>query len=70
VRSPISVFRRSRGNTCSARIARKERTDDRHLLNTLVGLGLAYAAIFPGALGTGRDRFGLIAAVALIIFAL
>ncbi len=41
-----------------------------NLLNTLVGLGLAYAAIFPGALGTGRDRFGLIAAGLLILLAL
>ncbi len=41
-----------------------------NLLNTLVGLGLAYAAIFPSALGTSRDRFGLVAAVVMIILAL
>ncbi len=41
-----------------------------NLLNMLVGLGLAYAAIFPSALGTSSDRFGLIAAVVMIILAL
>ncbi len=41
-----------------------------NLLNTLVGLGLAYAAIFPSTLTASRDRFGLIAAVVLIILAL
>ncbi len=41
-----------------------------NFLNTLVGLALAYAAIFPSALGTSRDRFGLAAAVVMIILAL
>jgi len=40
------------------------------LLNTLVGLSLTYAAIFPDAAGMGRDRVGLVAAVAMIGLAL
>ena len=40
------------------------------LLNTLVGLCLAYAAIFPTALGTGRDRFVLTGAILTIVLAL
>ena len=40
------------------------------LLNTLVGLCLAYAAIFPTALGTGRDRFVLTGAIVTIVLAL
>lgn len=41
-----------------------------NLLNTLVGLWLAYAAIFPNGLGTSRDRFVLVAAVVTIVLAL
>src|SRR5262249_62213177 len=41
-----------------------------NLLNTLVGLGLAYAAIFPDAAGTGHDRVVLIAAFGTIMLAL
>ncbi len=40
------------------------------LLNTLVGLWLAYAAIFPHATGMGRDRVALLAAAAMIGLAL
>jgi hypothetical protein len=40
------------------------------LLNTLVGLCLVYAAIFPTALGTGRDRFVLVGAILTIVLAL
>jgi hypothetical protein len=40
------------------------------LLNTLVGLCLAYAAIFPTAFGTGHDRFVLIGAILTIVLAL
>jgi hypothetical protein len=40
------------------------------LLNTLVGLCLAYAAIFPTALGTSRDRFVLTGAILTIVLAL
>jgi hypothetical protein len=36
------------------------------LLNTLVGLWLAYAAVFPHATGVGRDRVALIAAIAML----
>jgi hypothetical protein len=41
-----------------------------NLLNTLVGLWLAHAAIFPAAVGTGHDRFVLIAAIGTIALAL
>jgi hypothetical protein len=40
------------------------------LLNTLVGLWLTYAAIFPQATGIGRDRIALFAAVVMIGLAL
>ena len=40
------------------------------LLNTLVGLWLAYAAIFPHGAGMGRDRVALVAAIAMIALAL
>jgi hypothetical protein len=40
------------------------------LLNTLVGLWLTYAAIFPHATGIGRDRIALLAAVVMIGLAL
>ena len=40
------------------------------LLNTVVGLSLTYAAIFPHAAGMGRDRVALFAAVAMIGLAL
>ena len=40
------------------------------LLNTLVGLSLTYAAIFPHSAGIGRDRVALFAAVAMIGLAL
>jgi hypothetical protein len=40
------------------------------LLNTLVGLWLTYAAIFPHAAGMGRDRVALLAAIAMIALAL
>lgn len=40
------------------------------LLNTLVGLWLTYAAIFPQATGMGRDRVALLAAIAMIALAL
>jgi len=41
-----------------------------NLLNTLVGLWLAYAAIFPQATGSGGDRLVLAAAVLTIVLAL
>lgn len=41
-----------------------------NLLNTLVGLWLAYAAIFPTGFGTGRERLILAAAIATILLAL
>jgi len=41
-----------------------------NLLNTLVGLWLAYTAIFPNGLGMSRDRFVLVAAVVTIVLAL
>ena len=41
-----------------------------NLLNTLVGLWLAHAAIFPDAVGAGHDRFVLIAAIVTIVLAL
>lgn len=41
-----------------------------NLLNTLVGLWLAYVAIFPDAAGPYRDRFVLIAAIGTIALAL
>jgi hypothetical protein len=41
-----------------------------NLLNTLVGVCLAYAAIFPTTLGTGRDRFVLIGAILTMVLAL
>ena len=41
-----------------------------NLLNTLVGLWLAHAAIFPDAVGRGHDRFVLIAAIGTIALAL
>lgn len=41
-----------------------------NLLNTLVGLWLTYAAIFPHAAGMARDRVALIAAIAMIGLAL
>jgi hypothetical protein len=40
------------------------------LLNTLVGLGLTYVAIFPHAAGIGRDRVALFAAIVMIGLAL
>lgn len=40
------------------------------LLNTLVGLWLAYAAIFPQAVGTGGNRAVLVGAVLTIMLAL
>jgi hypothetical protein len=40
------------------------------LLNTLVGLWLTYAAIFPQAASMGRDRTVLFAAIAMIGLAL
>ena len=40
------------------------------LLNALVGLWLTYVAIFPHAVGMGRDRVALIAAIAMIGIAL
>jgi hypothetical protein len=40
------------------------------LLNTLVGLWLAYVAIFPHAAGMDRDRVALLAAIAMIALAL
>jgi len=41
-----------------------------NLLNTVVGLCLTYAAIFPITLGSGRDRFVLTGAVLTIVLAL
>jgi hypothetical protein len=41
-----------------------------NLLNTLVGLWLAHAAIFPDTVGKGHDRVVLIAAVGTIMLAL
>lgn len=40
------------------------------LLNTVVGLALAYAAIFPDSIGAGRERLVLGAAIATILLAL
>ena len=40
------------------------------LFNTLVGLWLAYVAIFPQAMGAGRDRLILAGAVLTIALAL
>ena len=40
------------------------------LLNTLVGVWLAYVAIFPHATGMDRDRVALLAAIAMIGLAL
>ena len=40
------------------------------LLNTLIGLWLAYVAIFPHAAGMDRDRVALLAAIAMIGLAL
>jgi hypothetical protein len=39
------------------------------LLNTVLGLSLAYVAIFPDAAGSGRDRLVLIAAVVMVVLA-
>jgi hypothetical protein len=41
-----------------------------HALNTIVGLCLTYAAIFPTAVGIGRDRFALTGAILTIVLAL
>ena len=41
-----------------------------NFLNTLLGLWLAYAAIFPDTLGKGHDRVVLIAAIGTVMLAL
>ena len=41
-----------------------------NLLNTLLGLWLAHAAIFPDTLGKGHDRVVLIAAIGTVMLAL